>query len=340
MDQVGTLQPERAPAPSTEPVCPVCDAGGARLRYRLTPLRIWRCAACRQVFLWPLPSNEEIRALFAQLYTTGEGVLPELRSYYGFCFDDAPDNPLVQLYERWLETLERFRQPGRLLDIGCGTGLFLTVARRRGWAPFGIDDCTEATRHAQERFGLAVETGDFESFGWGGATFDAITMWDIVEHARRPVDLLAAVRRRLAPGGVVALATPNQWNILEALAGALYRLSGGRFTGPLRKLYVTPHFLYFAPATLAHTLERAGLEVVHWQRELTDLRRLTLAPPVWLALRALLRVARWTRLENRLLAVARAPALHPLGEDQELADRQEERAGRPGQPAERREKQP
>ena len=244
--------------------------------------------------------------MFSQLYTTGEGSVPELRSYYGFCYEDSPTNPLVQLYERWLDVLERFRPPGTLLDIGCGTGLFLAVARRRGWAPFGIDECAEATRHARERFGLAVQTGDFARFSADGRSFDAITMWDIIEHARDPVALLAAVRRCVAPGGVVGVSTPNQRSILDVVAGALYRLTSGRFTGPLERFYVDQHFLYFTPLTLERVLVRAELEVVHLQRELTDLRRLTLSPAMRLGLSGLFQVARWTGLENRLFAVARA----------------------------------
>ena len=50
--------------------------------------------------------------MFARLYTEGEGSVPELRSYYGFTYDDAPDNPLVQLYERWLDRIEAVRPPG------------------------------------------------------------------------------------------------------------------------------------------------------------------------------------------------------------------------------------
>ena len=53
---------------------------------------------------------------------------------------------------------------GRVLDLGCGTGLFLAVARRRGWQPFGIDESLEATRHAREHFGLDPWVGEFESF--------------------------------------------------------------------------------------------------------------------------------------------------------------------------------
>lgn len=285
--------------------CPICGATAARRLYQLTRYGIYACTRCAQVFLDPLPTEEEIRALFAQLYTTGESDLPELRDYYGFTYDDAPSNPLVQLYGRWLDALERHHPPGSLLDIGCGTGLFLAVARRRGWRTVGIDDCEPAVRHAREHFGLEVETGEFSEFAGDGRTFDAVTMWDIIEHARRPVELLAAVRRCLAPGGVVGLSTPNQRSILDAVAGTVYRLTGGRVTAPLEKFYIAQHFLYFDPVTLEQALRRADLRVVHLERELTDLRRLALSPPKRLMLQGLFGLARLTGLENRLFAVAR-----------------------------------
>jgi SAM-dependent methyltransferase len=250
--------------------------------------------------------------MFSTLYTTGDGSLPELRSYYGYTYDDSRSNPLVQLYEKWLDALARFQSPGRLLDIGCGTGLFLAVARRRGWVPFGVDECPEATRYAREHFGLDVQTGDFADFAAHGSLgFDAITMWDIIEHARQPVELLALARRSLGPGGVIGLSTPNQRSILDVVAGALYRGSGGRLTAPLEKFYVDQHFSYFTPETLQQAISRGGLEMVHLERELTDLRRLTLNPVLRFALRELFRIARWTGLENRLFAVARVGVSQP-----------------------------
>jgi SAM-dependent methyltransferase len=288
------------------PACPVCEAHASVLRYDLVPLTVWACDRCSLVFQWPLPSEEEIRDLFARLYTTGEGLLPELRGYYGFCFEDVPSNPLVQLYEGWLDRLERVQRPGRLLDVGCGTGLFLAVARRRGWSPFGVDDSVDATSHAREHFDVPVVTHDFETYPWEDQTFDAITMWDIIEHARRPVELIAAARRRLAAGGVVALGTPNQASILESLAAAAYCASGGRLRGPLRRLYVAPHFLYFTDVTLTDALCRGGLAIVERDRDVTDLRRLQLSLPMRLAIGTLFRVARCTGGENRLFAIARA----------------------------------
>ncbi len=285
--------------------CPVCACDRNRTKYRLTRFAILQCAACRLVYLWPRPGEEEIRALFANLYTSGEGSVPELKSYYGYCYDDSPENPLVQLYERWLDTIEERRKPGRLLDIGCGTGLFLAVARRRGWQPFGVDESAEATAYAKSRFGLDVHTGEFSTFAAAGDGFDVITGWDIIEHARAPRSLLAAMRAKLAPGGIVALSTPNQRNIIDLVASCLYRLTGGGMRWPLEKFYIEQHFVYFTPRTLADVLGKSGLSVVTMRRELTDLRRLTLTPTMRLVLKALFVVARVASLENRMFVIAK-----------------------------------
>ena len=290
----------------SRPRCPICGNDEQSLRYQITRFRVLCCPACRQIYLHPLPPAEEIRDMFSQLYTSGEGSVPELKSYYAYCFEDSPENPLVQLYESWLDRIEAERAPGSLLDVGCGTGLFLSVARRRGWDPFGIDDSIEATRHAREHFGLDVWVGDFSEFQAQGRRFDAATGWDIIEHSRAPVDLLRAMRGCLAPGGVLALSTPNQRSALDLLAGAAYRLSGGRVTGPLEKFYIGQHFLYFTPDTLTRSLELAGFDVAQLLREGTDLRRLTLTRRMRLVLESLFAIARLVGLENRLFVLGKA----------------------------------
>ncbi len=295
-----------AAVPDRDARCPVCGEPASRLRYVITRFRIYDCARCTLVYLWPQIDDAEVRTLFERLYTEGEGSVPELATYYDYTYTDAPDNPLVQIYERWLDALERERAPGRILDIGCGTGLFLAVARRRGWQPYGVDDCGPATAHARSHFGLDVWDGQFSDFAAReGLRFDAITMWDIIEHARAPVALLDAARAVLAPGGVIGISTPNQASILDRVAGLLYRGSGGRITQPLEKFYIEQHFLYFSPRTLRDALDRASLAVVRLDRELTELRRLALSPAKRLLLETLFLAARGLGLENRLFAIAR-----------------------------------
>jgi len=55
----------------------------------------------------------------------------------------------VKRCEYWLDLLERHTLRGRLLDVGCGTGLFLRTATKRGWKAFGFDSSEEPLSHAQ-----------------------------------------------------------------------------------------------------------------------------------------------------------------------------------------------
>jgi SAM-dependent methyltransferase len=302
----GALHPASDATAQLAPQCLICGSTEIAERYQITRFHVMTCRACDQIFLHPLPSEEEIIDLFRQLYTTGEGSVPELKEYYQFTYQDEPDNPLVQQYEDYLEKIERHHSPGRLLDVGCGTGLFLSVARRRGWQPFGIDESKEATDWARDHFGLSPWVAEFESFAAEGQTFDVITGWDVIEHSRDPVGLLETARRCLAPGGLVALSTPNQRSILDLVAGLMYRATGGLVTTPLEKFYIEQHFLYFTPDSLSACLSRGGLEVVKMDRELTDLRRLTVNPLVRAGLYTLFATARMIKRENRLFVVAKA----------------------------------
>ncbi len=284
--------------------CLICGTDDIHRRYRIARFDVVECRICQQIFLDPLPDPEEIRRLFESLYRSGEGSVPELKNYYEFCFEDRPDNPLVEQYEAWLDVIESFKVPGRLLDMGCGTGLFLSVARRRGWQPFGIDESLEATSHAREHFGLDPWVAEFSSLPDFGNRFDLITGWDVIEHSRSPVEFARTARECLSPDGVVAFSTPNQRSILDLVAGFLYRLSGGRITKPLEKFYIEQHFLYFTPDTLSDCLARGGLGILRLDRELTDLRRLALSPLTRFGLESMFVAARILGRENRLFVIA------------------------------------
>lgn len=290
----------------TAAVCLVCGDTSPRLRYQITRFQVLECSECTQIYLHPLPDEQEIHELFAELYATGGGSVPELKSYYGFCYDDRPENPLVQLYESWLDKIEARHARGSLLDVGSGTGLFLALAQRRGWDVYGIDSSLEATDYAREHFGLDLWVGDFADFRTRGQRFDVITGWDIIEHSREPIALLEAMRSCLSQGGSVVLSTPDQHSVLDVIAGAIYRTTAGHSTRALEKFYIEQHFLYFTQTTLSNAFERAGLTVSAIEPEVTDLRRLTLNPVMRGILLAMFAVAKRTGLENRIFAMARA----------------------------------
>jgi len=299
--------PPRAPATRSQAApahCPVCLATAIRRRYALASVTVWDCRGCGLGFLFPLPSVEEIQEEFATLYSEGDAVTPELGGYYDYCFDTSDGSPVMARCEGWLDLLERYARPGTLLDVGCGTGLFVQAARRRGWHAFGFDDAEIALTHARRVGSLPVFRAQAETLptrpGW-----DAVTLWDMVEHMRDPVGFFTRLRMLLGPNGVVAAAMPNQRSLLGLVAHVLHRASLGTVQAPLRRLYFRQHLLYFTPRSFAVLLERTGFRLEAIYPESTDLRRLRLRPALRRALSVTFAIARRAGLENRFVAFAR-----------------------------------
>lgn len=140
----------------------------------------------------------------------------------------------------------------RLLDVGAGSGILVEQARRRGYKAAGVEPSRWLAQRAAER-GLPVEEGTFPHPALPGP-FDVVTLIDVIEHVADPVSLLRSVQRHLAPGGVVAVVTPD----VRALVP---RLLGWRWWH-----YRVAHVGYFGRATLELAFARAGLELVHFSR--------------------------------------------------------------------------
>jgi SAM-dependent methyltransferase len=98
---------------------------------------------------------------------------------------------------------------GRLLDVGCATGLFLNAMRGRGWDVHGVELSPYAADYARRTFGLDVFTGTVQEAAYPNHSFDIVTMWDVLEHVNDPKQTLAEVVRILRPGGMLALSLPD-----------------------------------------------------------------------------------------------------------------------------------
>jgi SAM-dependent methyltransferase len=142
-----------------------------------------------------------------------------------------------------------------LLEIGCGTGVFLDVAREAGWEVSGIEVSSYAVQQARGR-GLSVDVCPIESSPLWAATYDCIALWDVIEHLRDPAGVLIQAGQALRPGGILALST-----------GDITSLSA-RLSGPGWHLFTVPEHLYFfSPAALEQLLRRAGCRIVQTTRE-------------------------------------------------------------------------
>ena len=135
---------------------------------------------------------------------------------------------------------------GRLLDLGCGSGLWLASMRELGWRIDGVDFDPRAVQAAAER-GLAVRCGSLEQQNFPNETFDAVTMSHFIEHLPDPVRTLQECARILKPGGRLILWTPNTSSLGHRLLKQHWR-----------GLEPPRHLHLFSPPSMRTLLERGG----------------------------------------------------------------------------------
>jgi SAM-dependent methyltransferase len=233
--------------------CPACGSQGARPAFGRHTTFV-RCHDCASVYETQPPSAEDLKVIYEgkDYFVKDDGEQPDDgEPVWGYSEDYIAERGFIEAkFERVLGHLERLVAPGRLLDVGCGPGFLLTVAKGRGWDATGIDLNAWATEYARTELGADARTGQVDDDAFAGEVFDAVTMMDMVEHVPDPDALLANVARLVRPGGGIALLTPD--------AGApLSRLLGHRWP-EVRK--PGEHTVLFSVEGLCTMLARHGFE--------------------------------------------------------------------------------
>jgi 2-polyprenyl-3-methyl-5-hydroxy-6-metoxy-1,4-benzoquinol methylase len=141
---------------------------------------------------------------------------------------------------------------GRLLDIGCAYGPFLSAARQEGFDPLGIDPAAAAVRYVREELGIEARAGFFPDCSPPGPPegFRAITLWYVIEHFEdlRPVFL--EINRLLGINGALAFSTPSFTGI-----------SGRNSPAAFLKNSPQDHCTIWSPALCGRLLARYGFRV-------------------------------------------------------------------------------
>ena len=195
---------------------------------------LMQCTKCQLVWLNPRPVPEDIGKLYGQYFThdvkNNVSRIASLRRMvrdtvlaislnYDNLAGSLPQKligrvllpcigPIKEMAELSVRTLDGQRK-GKLLDVGCGNGQFLTKMRDLGWEVMGVEPDGQAVRVARECFGLSVYQGMIEEAGFPDDTFDAITMNHVIEHVSDPIGILRECHRVLKPGGKLVVITPN-----------------------------------------------------------------------------------------------------------------------------------
>ena len=219
--------------------CPICEKSRGDPLYLEGSFQMVRCSSCQFIFLNPRPTIESLHH-FYQKY------LPEEQSSI-----ELWEKMMKSIFRRAANLLIRYRENGRLLDVGSGFGFFIGEMRNRGWDAVGVEISQKALDYARNVLELTVHPGPLEKVGFPDNDFDAVTAFYVIEHLSHPMAFLRECHRVLKPGGLLLLRYPHTTPIKNLL----------HFFGIKNRLYDLPaHLSDFSPKIIQQCLERIGFE--------------------------------------------------------------------------------
>lgn len=221
----------------------------SNFRYRI-------CLKCESIYCDPLPTSYELAEYYSNHFD------------YGW-FEKHITLKKIQAAGRWKSIATRLKNyrmnQGRVIDIGCGHGMFLSCAKNYGWEVVGIDYPSIATIYAREQMGLEVMEGDLCSLIADNkitqGRFNLVSSWHCLEHVRDPLSFLRGMSANLASNGKLLVAVPN----VNSKGMKLCRENWIWCQQP----YV--HITHFSEKALNLLAENSGLKVLDiWTRDTWD----------------------------------------------------------------------
>ena len=167
-----------------------------------------KCSSCDFVFCQRKPTAEELKVHY--------GLYPRA---------NAISEITLKRYSGLLDAFEPYRKTNNIIDVGCGDGFFLEVAKRRKWNVFGTEFTKEAIDVCEQK-GIQMTVSPLNSNLYPSDFFDIITSFEVIEHINNPKEELKSFYSILRKGGIVYVTTPNfnsisrnilksRWNIIE-----------------------------------------------------------------------------------------------------------------------------
>ena len=233
--------------------CPFCSSGNIT---QLFPVKdhtvsgesfiICRCDECSGMFTQDVPEQEAISPYYAS-----QNYISHSNTSKGFIngLYHKVRSITLSTKRRMIVALTGV-QKGNVLDVGCGTGAFLNEMKTAGWQITGLEPDEVARRNAVELFGVYPLPSQ-ELFNLPAKSFNAITMWHVLEHVHQLHEYVAQLKKLLADNGRLLIAVPN------------YTGYDAQHYKEHWAAYDTPRHLYhFSPAGMKGLMQRHGLEVI------------------------------------------------------------------------------
>lgn len=238
-------------------VCNLCGADDALERYPATlnpgdnPLQVdaFRCTYAGYGQHFRVVTCRQCGLTYADPRLTPQETLGAYKEVEDPLYVQEQDGRSLT-FTRHIADLERLKQPpGRVLDVGAYSGVFVDVAKRRGWDSVGLEPSRWAVEQARSK-GLTMIEGTLASSSLPEASFDVVTMWDVIEHMCDPLSELRMAHKLLRPGGLVVIHTMD----IDSLFA---RVMGKRWPWLMEM-----HIFFFSQRTLAELARKAGFRVI------------------------------------------------------------------------------
>jgi len=180
----------------SEQQCPSCGGQGSTIGISFDE-DVLHCQDCDLCFL-----KNSVRPMSAN----DNGWYSELRDFS----QNAANNLVAEMqdfYLRQLSTLEKVSHGRNILDVGCGIGIFLAVAKSRDWNVFGVESSEHGAYFANKHFDIQYQSSIDE---FPANTFDVVRISHVLEHIPEPRDFLHQLYRVLKPSGILVVIVPNR----------------------------------------------------------------------------------------------------------------------------------
>lgn len=174
--------------------CPYCQTG-SDFYFPFHSRTYYHCPSCDLIFA---RQEEDIKTVIAYYRN----------HYFADQTGDQMSGQRTNIYRHILDVMEDYKNPGSLLDLGCGCGFFLKEAAERGWQVSGVDPSQKSIAYARLLIGDNAVCGTLDDVP-ADRRFDAITLINVLDHMVDACRQLQKVKDLLAPEGILYLRFPN-----------------------------------------------------------------------------------------------------------------------------------
>lgn len=218
--------------------CPICN-GEPTFERDLNGITLLQCRMCE--FVYSNLADQQIESVNFSYGIETAGRYEEMRG---------------SIDRHWFNTIAAglnnyAGKAGRVLDIGCGDGLLLSMFGKLGWETYGCDPSPWAV-DAAHRYGFTLYNRELKDSDLDSDYFDLVTCIATLEHIPRPVELVNEIRRILSPNGVAYFVVPNYRGLAIRLGCATFRRNAPPW-----------HCNFFTAEALRHLFAVPGLRTIY-----------------------------------------------------------------------------